>query len=254
MFCARYVLPDGTAMRYGIIADIHGNLEAFESVLESLSRAKIEKYLCAGDIIGYGADPRECIKMTRELDAVAVLGNHDAASAGLIGMDYFNDVSAKAVKWTKQNMEENDFNFLKSIGFTYVNKHLTLVHGTLRKPSEFNYMTDPEAAGETFNLMKTDICFIGHTHVPGVFSLKGGELSYSRKKKTAISAGERLIVNVGSVGQPRDGDPRSCYAVYDTDEASVVLKRVAYDVKKAQKKILKTGLSPFLADRLGAGV
>ena len=241
-------------MRYGIIADIHGNLEAFESALEALSHEKIDKYLCVGDIVGYGADPRECIKMTKALDALTVLGNHDAACSGLIDISYFNDTAGKAIIWTKQNLKKDDLAFLKSAGLTYLDTHLTLVHGTLQEPAEFHYMTESAAAYGTLNLMKTDICFVGHTHVPGIFSIRNGRLKYFRKEKTKVSIGERLIVNAGSVGQPRDGDPRLCYCVYDTDAGTVELKRFAYDIEKAQKKTLRAGLPSFLAYRLGAGV
>jgi len=240
-------------MRYGIIADIHGNLEAFESALRALSREKIDKYLCVGDIIGYGADPHECIKMTRALGALTVIGNHEAACSGLMNIDYFNDEARAAVIWTKQNLKKDDFVFLKKADLTYTNAHLTMVHGTLPEPSEFNYMRSRDAARETLGLMKTNICFVGHTHVPGIFSVKGGRLKYFCEEKTKIAKGEKLIVNAGSIGQPRDGDPRSCYSVYDTDSRVVELKRVAYDVEKAQKKILEAGLPGFLAERLGAG-
>ena len=241
-------------MRYGIIADIHGNLEAFESALEALSREKVDKYLCLGDIVGYGADPRECIKITKALGALTVRGNHDAACSGLMDSGYFNDAARKAIIWTKQNLKKDDLDFLKSAGLTCMNGHLTLVHGTLQEPAEFHYMIDSVAAGGTLNLLKTDICFVGHTHVPGIFSMKKGKLRYFCKEKKKMSIGERLIVNAGSVGQPRDGDPRLCYCVYDADAGTVELKRLSYDVEKARKKILKAGLPSFLAYRLGVGV
>ncbi len=241
-------------MRYGIIADIHGNLEAFETALGALSREKIDRYLCVGDIVGYGANPRECIKMTKALGAVSVRGNHDAACSGLTDTGCFNKSARKAVIWTKQNLKKDDLAFLKGAGLTYRNERLTLVHGTLQEPAKFHYMTDGVAAGGTLNLMKTDICFVGHTHVPGIFSIKNGRLKYFCKEKTKISKGERLIVNAGSVGQPRDGDPRLCYCVYDADALTVELKRLAYDVEKAQRKTLKAALPSFFAYRLGAGV
>ncbi|MGB2705309.1 MAG: metallophosphoesterase family protein [Candidatus Omnitrophota bacterium] len=241
-------------MRYGIIGDIHGNLEAFETALEALSHERIDKYLCVGDIVGYGTDPRECIKMTRDLGAVTVCGNHDAACIGRADINYFNNPAQAAIMWTKQTLSENDLAFLKGLDLTYRNEHLTLVHGTLAEPEEFHYMFDGVAARGTLNLMETDICFVGHSHMPGIFLLRNGGLKYFYKEKTKMSRDEKLIVNTGSIGQPRDGDPRLCYCVYDTDTGFVELKRIQYDIEKAQKKTLKAGLPAFLAYRLGVGV
>jgi len=240
-------------MRYGIVADIHGNLEALKSTLAALLREKIDRYFCLGDIVGYGANPRECIKIIRSLDALAVCGNHDAACAGLIETNYFNNAASKAIKWTKRNLKREDVLFLKSADLSYSNAHLTLVHGTLQDAAKFHYMTDNAAALGTMELMKTNICFVGHTHIPGIFSLKNNRLRYFREEKTKISEGEKLVVNAGSVGQPRDRDTRSCYSVYDTDAGTVELKRTVYDVKKAQKKILEAGLPESFAYRLGVG-
>lgn len=241
-------------MRYGIISDIHGNLEALEAAIEALSREKIDKYLCLGDIVGYGADPAQCIKKTRALKPVIVCGNHDAASCGLHDTRYFNEVAREAVIWTEQTLAKRDIAFLKRLKFVYKNRRLTLVHGTLHEPEAFHYMFDRDTAYATFNLMDTKICFVGHSHVPGIFSYKDKALNYFYKENVKISKSEKLIVNAGSVGQPRDGDWRLCYSIYDTDKAVIELKRLPYDVEKAQKKILKAGLPNFLAHRLSKGM
>jgi len=241
-------------MRYGIISDIHGNLEAFEAVMEALLREEIDEYLCGGDIVGYGADPIACIEKIKALGLSTVCGNHDLTSSDLGGIDNFSKAAREAVIWTHQNISRLDAAFLKKLNFVYKNKHLTLVHGTLREPEAFHYMFTRAAARATFNLMDTGVCFVGHSHAPGIFSYENETISPFFKDKAELSGGEKLIVNTGSVGQPRDGDPRACYCVYDTREGSVELKRIAYDIQKTQKKILEAGLAPYLANRLEQGL
>lgn len=241
-------------MRYGIISDIHGNLEAFETVIEALVKEKVDDCLCVGDIVGYGANPVECIKKTKDLNLTVVCGNHDAASVGLADISFFNDAAKAAVLWTEKNISQEDKDFLQNLGIVFKNRHLTLVHGTLQEPELFHYMLDKNAALKTFDLMETRVSFVGHSHVPGIFSSKHGNLTYFYKEKITFSRDERLIVNVGSIGQPRDGDPRLCYSIYDTDKNIVELRRLPYNVEKAQKKILDAGLPPFLAHRLSQGI
>jgi predicted phosphodiesterase len=242
-------------MIYAIISDIHGNLEALEAVLESLSREKIDKVICIGDIVGYGADPSECMKKTRALDPVIVLGNHDAACIDMTHTRYFNDVARDAILWTRERLGSDDVEFLKKLRLVYKNKDLTMVHGTLQEPEVFHYLFDKHMASETFGLMKTRVCFVGHSHVPGIFSYTGkNNISYFYKEKMKLAKNNRAIINVGSIGQPRDGDPRLCYCVYDASEKRVELKKISYDVEKAQRKILKAGLPPFLAHRLSEGM
>ena len=241
-------------MRYGIISDIHGNLEALETVQKALSGEKVDKVLCVGDMVGYGADPAECIKQTKALSEVIVCGNHDAATAGVKSMAFFNEAARNAVIWTQKNLSDKDKDFLKSLDLVYKNEHLTLVHGTLQEPGEFHYMFDKGVADATFKLMETPVTFVGPSHVPGIFSKKKGSLNYFYKEKVKLSRGESLIINVGSVGQPRDGDPRLCYSVYDTSKNLIELKRLSYDIKKAQRKILDARIPTFLAYRLSEGV
>jgi predicted phosphodiesterase len=241
-------------MRYAIISDIHGNLEALEAAIDALSREKIDKYLCVGDIVGYGADPRECIKKTRALGPITVCGNHDAACVGLLDAMRFTKAARSAILWTQKKLGREDIAFLKGLDLVFKNNHFILVHGTLPEPQEFRYMLDKDTAEETFDVMDMRICFVGHSHVPGIFSYKNKRVDYFYKEKARLSGEEKVIVNVGSVGQPRDGDPRLSYCVYDSDEDSLALRRVTYDIEKAQKKILKAGLPPLLAHRLKMGM
>ena len=240
-------------MKYALLSDIHGNLEALLAAMDSIAREGVDRVLCVGDIVGYGANPSECIRKVQELCIPAVIGNHDAASAGKMSTFDFSNVAREAVLWTGKNLTEEDRSFLRGLGAVYKNEDLTIVHGTLFQPEEFHYMFDKNSARVSFDLMETDICFVGHTHVPGMF-LKGADtLTYFYKEKLKFNKTEKMIVNVGSVGQSRDGDPRLCYCIYDSEKRFIELKRVKYDINKAQEKILKAALPASLAYRLSDG-
>lgn len=240
-------------MRYGIFSDVHSNLEAFTAVLDAFSRKKINRYLCIGDIVGYGADPKECIRKTKELNAVIVEGNHDWASAGFMDAAYFNLYAKKAVEWTQTVLSDEEKEFLRSLKLVYQTDDITLVHGTLERPEAFSYIFDTRTAQKTMELSNTQLCFVGHSHVPVVFSSKGGSLSYSFESKVEILPQTRYIINVGSVGQPRDGDPRACFAIYDTETKKIEIERIQYNIKVAQEKIIEAGLPHILATRLAGG-
>jgi len=238
-------------MRYGIFSDIHANSEALEAVLDAFGKEGVDQLLCVGDVVGYGANPRECCQIVASTAAVIVAGNHDWASVGLFNADYFNDDARKAVLWTRTMLDESSRNFLESLKLTYQNDAVTLVHGSLNNPKEFQYILDCYATEETFQLMKTDVCFIGHTHVTGVFMKYADEhIGYNRATSFRIESGNKYIINVGSVGQPRDGDPHAAFCIYDSATKDVSIKRVAYDAQKARAKIIEAGLPSFLGDRL----
>ncbi|MBN1354572.1 MAG: metallophosphoesterase family protein [Candidatus Omnitrophica bacterium] len=241
-------------MRYGVISDIHGNLEALEVVADALADENIDKILCPGDIVGYGANPAECIKILTGLNTIVVCGNHDAGSVGLSDINCFNEAARIAVLWTRKTLTESDIIYLKNLEFVYKDRSITLVHGTLQEPEEFHYMLDEKAARATFDLMDTTVCFIGHSHVPGAFIYRKNRADYTNAEIIKVRNAEKVIINAGSVGQPRDGNPSLCYCVYDTDKERITFKRLPYNVPKAQGKILKAGLPHFLAHRLSQGV
>ncbi|OGX17098.1 MAG: hypothetical protein A3K83_01945 [Omnitrophica WOR_2 bacterium RBG_13_44_8b] len=241
-------------MRYAIFADVHSNLEALDVVINASKHESIDKYLCAGDIVGYGANPNECIEKVKTIAMIALAGNHDWAAVNLFSTDYFNPAAKEAVFWTKKNLAEKNRSFLGSLKLVYKDEDLTLVHGTLDNPQDFNYMVDGYSAQETLKLMETKICFVGHTHVAGIFMRdRYGGLHYGKEAAVDIKPGNKYVVNVGSVGQPRDGIPKAAYCVYDTEKKSIQLKRADYDLKLARKKIMAAGLPQFLADRLIMG-
>ena len=241
-------------MRYGIFADVHSNLEALDAVIEAYGKEAIDKYLCAGDVVGYAANPKECIEKIKALTIITVAGNHDWASVNLFSLDYFNPVASEAIFWTKQNLDDNSRYFLESLKLVYKNEDLTLVHGTLENPQDFNYMTDGYAAWVTFRLLETDICFVGHSHVAGIFIKdKDDRIHYRQDNSVDIKQEFKYIINVGSVGQPRDGNPKAAYCIYDTDKKEVQIKRVGYDIQATRRKIIHAGLPQFLGDRLIVG-
>jgi len=223
-------------MRYADFSDIHSNLEAFEAVLEAIEKEKVDRYFCVGDIVGYAADPKECIKMIRKLNCVTVCGNHDWAVVDLIDYSYFNVYARASVDWTKLQLDDSEKNYLKDLPLKYEDEEITLVHGSLERPEEFDYIFEEFDASRTLDLCRTKICFVGHTHSPAEFASDEGRL-----------------INVGSVGQPRDGDPRAAYCIYDVEEKTVQVKRVEYNIGNAMNNILDTGLPEVLAYRLLEG-
>lgn len=241
-------------MRYGIFSDIHSNLEAFNAAVLAYKKESIDKYLCVGDVVGYGANPGECIGELEALAALTVAGNHDQASADLFPTDYFNSYAKIAVLWTRERLLDKDKSFLISLQLTYRNEDLTLVHGTLDNPQDFDYMNNSYAASRTFALLDTDVCFVGHSHKTEIFIQDSRkQVEYSVSEHIDIKPGNRYIVNTGSVGQPRDGDPRAAYCIYDTEKKEIQIKRMNYDIEAARKKIVASGLPQFLGDRLLVG-
>jgi predicted phosphodiesterase len=241
-------------MRYAIFSDVHSNLEALEAVARAYKNEAVEQYLCVGDVVGYGADPRECIKEVSRICKISVCGNHDWASVDLFPLTYFNPEAKAAIEWTKRNLGAKEINFLASLQTVYAEGNFTLVHGTLEDPQDFNYLDSDCAIERTFEFMQTQLCFVGHTHVSKIFiKCKDKPFSYSAQGSVQIKPGEKYIVNVGSVGQPRDGNACASFCLYDSDKNEVAIKRVDYDFYRARNKIIAAGLPRFLAERLLLG-
>jgi len=241
-------------MRYGIFSDVHSNLEALTQVLGQYKGEGLDCLLCAGDIVGYGANPNECLEKVRASVSSVCAGNHDWASVNLFSLDYFNSDAAYAVLWTRLILNDSEKGFLASLKLVFRNPDLAIVHGSLDNPEEFKYINNVYAAEETFRLMQDRICFIGHSHVPAVFRKDRDENIYYHKESTVyLNDSDKYIVNVGSVGQPRDGDSRACYCIYDTEKKLVQIRRIEYDAGQARKKIIYKGLPEALGDRLLTG-
>jgi predicted phosphodiesterase len=241
-------------MRYGIFSDIHSNLEALEATVDAYKNEAIDTYLCAGDVVGYAANPNECIEKVKPLAMITVAGNHDWAAVNLFSDTYFNPKAREAISWTRHNLDDKSRYFLEFLKLLYKNEDLTLVHGTLDNPQDFNYITDAYIAEGTFRLLETKICFVGHTHAAGTFIKdKDSRIIYCKDNHIEIKDENQYIVNVGSVGQPRDDNPNAAYAIYDTNKKEVEIKRVVYDIKAARKKVMDAGLPEFLGNRLLIG-
>jgi predicted phosphodiesterase len=244
---------NGFKMTHIILADIHGNLEAFDAVVKSFPDVEKKRVICVGDVVGYGANPNECIDKIKSLDAANVKGNHEAAVLGEFDVSTFNPHAAKAVYWTRENLTRSGEDYIRGLPLVREDPLFTLVHGTLHNPEDFRYMMTNVDAAHTFEILKKKICFIGHSHVPAIFSLEGGKIRLTFKEKIKLKKTAKYIINVGSVGQPRDGEWRACYCIYDPDREEVELRRVEYDLKTAQEKIIDAGLPRVLAERLKFG-
>ena len=239
-------------MRYGFISDIHGNLEGLSACLAELADRDVDEYWCLGDVVGYMADPRECIKVVRELGATVVAGNHDQAAIGKASTEYFNEYARRAIEWTAGELTEKERAFLDSLPLVEVGEHFTAVHATLEEPEEWNYVRSTFEAHRNLELSERPMIFYGHSHVPIWFQDDRG-CRYYHDPHIELSDGSRYMINVGSSGQPRDGDPRAACAVYDTEEGEVDIIRVEYDIEKTQAKVTEAGLPPVLALRLERG-
>jgi len=242
-------------MRYAIFSDVHSNLEALESVLSACKKESIDQYFCVGDLVGYAANPKECVDIVKSIASMTVAGNHDWASVELAGVEQFNPDAKAAVLWTRKILSQEHAVYLESLKLGFINSDFTLVHGTLDNPREFSYLSSGYMAWETFSLMQTDICFVGHTHVPGVYVKSSKDTVEYREKiaEVKIEPGKKYIINVGSVGQPRDGNPEASYCLYDADSSQAMIKRVEYDFKSASQKIFDAGLPKALGYRLSMG-
>jgi diadenosine tetraphosphatase ApaH/serine/threonine PP2A family protein phosphatase len=240
-------------MKYGIIGDIHSNLEAFEAVLEEIDKRKIDKITCLGDIVGYGANPNECIDKIRQLTDIVVIGNHDAGSIGQTDLNYFNWVAREACEWTGKVLTESNKVYLKSLDFVKKEKGAILVHASPSKPEAWRYVISVGMAMQEFSYFNESVCFVGHSHVPITFVKRGEKYDVIEDTHFKIGRDANHIINVGSVGQPRDHDPRASFGIYDSDEGQIEIIRLAYDIGTAQQKIRKAGLPEFLATRLALG-
>lgn len=244
-------------MRYAIIADIHSNLAAFLAVLVDIERrGEVDEVWCLGDIVGYGPEPHQCIELLRQTNNVCVVGNHDLASIGKIETSEFNPDAVAAIQWTARQLTPRDISYLESLPTVLEKEDFTLVHGSPREPI-WEYIMSISGAQQNFSYFNSKFCLVGHTHVPMAFSYgKDGSCAFSQfspNKEFVLGEG-RLIINPGAVGQPRDGDPRASYAIYDSKTERIGLYRVPYDVGATQARMVEESLPMRLVARLSHGV
>lgn len=241
-------------MRVLVFSDVHGNLTALEAVLEAAG--PVDAYWCLGDLVGYGPDPEACVQRVRDLpNLVCLLGNHDAAAVGRLDITFFNTEARRSLEWTRRQLSPAALRFLAALPLTHtVSDQVTLVHGSPRQPLE-EYLLTARVARAAFDHLPTPWAFVGHTHQPVAFFSRRGWVQAQTPKagETLTLEGERAIVNPGSVGQPRDGDPRASFALWDTETATWTWHRVAYDVAAVQERMARLGLPAFHAYRLALG-
>jgi predicted phosphodiesterase len=244
-------------MRIAVIADIHSNLEALYAVLGRISELRADEILCLGDIVGYNANPNECVAIIREKKIFCVLGNHDACAAGLEEPDNFTPLARQALFWTRSHLTETNSRFLAGLPRESAARDVFLVHGSIHDTNRYLYHHDQ--AVDNFHLMaglagEISLAFFGHTHIRMMFREQDGGVSGSAAGDALeLSQGSRFLINPGSVGQPRDGDPRAAFLLYDSRERVVAFHRAAYDIQRCQGKIIFAGLPPQLADRIAWG-
>ncbi len=233
-------------MRIAVLSDVHSNLPALEKILSHIKSIHVDRIYCTGDIVGYGPFPNECIELIKDHCHGVVLGNHDAGLIGKAELKAFNKPGRKALEWTMKKIKEKNLTYLSGLPLMIEQEDITFVHSNPSNPDKWNYVTSLGDAREAFQAFSTSFCFIGHTHIPSVISE-----DFSLHK---VVRGKRFLINTGSVGQPRDGNPGAAFGIFDTEKWHYELKRIEYDVNTMINAIENSGLPKLLSRRLIHGV
>jgi diadenosine tetraphosphatase ApaH/serine/threonine PP2A family protein phosphatase len=241
-------------MVYYIISDIHANLDALQVCLKDIEAQPPGKIICLGDIIGYAVEPNECIDRVREHCELIIMGNHDHSAVNEQSLDYFNQYAKEAMLWTRETLTPENQKFLEKLPFSASMDGMFFVHATPYNPQEWNYIFFLGDAELNFQAFKERLCFVGHSHQPVILEKdEKGKIFINRENRATLREDCRYIINVGSIGQPRDQDSRLCYAIYDSESGELELRRLEYPVEETQDKMRKVGLHPFLIERLSLG-
>lgn len=240
-------------MRFAIFSDIHSNWHALEAVLADAQEQGCTNYVCLGDIVGYNAFPAQCVARVRELECPVVKGNHDELASMISSGEGFNELAEEAIQYSREQLSEEDKQWLRDLRLQRQVRDFTVVHATLDTPHKWGYIFNALDAAGSFSYQHTALCFIGHTHTPRVYVKDSSVHVLPTFTEVRIEAGKKYLINVGSVGQPRDGNWRAAYCIYDTAENVVTLRRVVYDLNSTQEAILAAGLPEKLAERLAYG-
>lgn len=234
-------------MKYALLADIHANLEALDVVLRDQKAQGCTHMACLGDIVGYGADPKECVDIIRALGMPTVKGNHDEYASMDGSLNGFNPNAVKTIEWTRRQLTEEDRRWLRELPYVGQLDGFTIVHAVLDQPKKWAYAFDKFTAAASIYQQETPVCFFGHTHVPVAF-IKDSVVRGGTYEKIKITEGKEYFINVGSVGQSRDGVAKATYAIYDLETRIVELRRLDYDIPAAQAKRQKAGLPPGISE------
>jgi predicted phosphodiesterase len=239
-------------MRYLLISDIHGNLEALEAVLAFADKFQPYQLLCLGDIIGYGADPKACLDLMSEKANLILAGNHDLVVSGLISANGFNPIAQQSLRWTSEVLADEDKELLSNFPLQYIDGDYCFTHASPIEPMSFHYVRTLEDVDEVLSSIGQRFCFIGHTHLPVIVrkKSKNGKLEILREMRIHLDDNFRYFINVGSIGQPRDSNPDSCVVMFDEDYETIEFIRIPYDITTSRSKIISEGLPSYLADRL----
>ncbi|HUT99895.1 MAG TPA: metallophosphoesterase family protein [Myxococcota bacterium] len=243
-------------MRLGIFSDVHSNLEALRAVLDEYKNHAIDKYICLGDVVGYGANPNECSDIVKEMASVVVLGNHDAAVSGRMEYSYYYDAAREALDWCAGQLSAENLNWLKSLPYTHNMDDMCFSHGNPLCPEDFEYIFTMEQASELLPHLDAlaQVNFIGHSHLTKSFALSPGEVNEVVARRFGLRKHRQYIITDGSIGQPRDYDSRACCTVFDTETRVFEYHRVDYDIEAAAKKIFAADLAVNFGKRLFLGV
>jgi diadenosine tetraphosphatase ApaH/serine/threonine PP2A family protein phosphatase len=239
-------------MRFAILSDLHANLEATEAVLADAREHECTHFVCLGDVVGYNANPHECVEIVQKLQCPLVKGNHDEQATLAESSRDFNALAETAINWTREHLTNEDKQWLRALPLTQQVRDFTIVHATLDAPQRWGYVFNSLDAVASFAYQQTTVCFFGHTHVAGAF-VRDDSVKKVKVDLLTIEEAKKYFINVGSVGQPRDGDWRAAYCIYHLEKNVVEQRRVKYDLATAQKKIIQAGLPRMLADRLELG-
>jgi predicted phosphodiesterase len=241
-------------VKYGIFSDIHSNLEAWCAVLDDMAGQQVTHPVCLGDIVGYNANPRECLRLVRELHCPVIKGNHDEMVATAHDTRNYNSLAGEGIVFSRKQLLDDDKLWLARLPLSLRLGNFTVVHSSLDEPAKWNYISTELEAESSFIYQNTQLCFCGHTHVAKIFAQQAGSArELPKTARVELQRGARYLVNVGAVGQPRDRDWRASYVVYTPADALIEYRRVPYDLALTRKKILDAGLSEPLAMRLGMG-
>lgn len=241
-------------MKIAIISDVHANLEALEAVLEDIENQKIETVFCLGDVVGYGPDPNACMALVEKTCEIKLMGNHDFYALGTSSNEHFNPIAKESHDWTQKQLSDYEISQIENYKMDHVHNGIYLVHSSPFEPDQWNYILSPQDAQEGFEKLEYNLCFVGHTHLPTIFVARPNDLPRMKiGHNFTIDSEEKYIVNIGSVGQPRDNDPLACYVTYDSELGDINYRRIEYDIAKAQKKMAAAKLPEMLIKRIAIG-
>jgi len=250
---AGWLTGTSNTLKYAIVSDLHANLEAVEAVFASIDSVGVDQIVCLGDVVGYNGNPNECANLIRERQIPTICGNHDAVACGIEEPWGFNPIALSAALWTREHLSEENLDWLRALPDTLVFDHFLLAHGSPTDRDCYLFTWEDIAPHMSFVAEREcRLCFFGHTHSPGIFS-SDGMYTLDEDSRFEVGDDKTFFINPGSVGQPRDGDPRAAFGLYDSETGAYELVRVTYPVAKTAERIEDEGLPAFLAERLFLG-